>query len=169
MYQGAVAKFDKKTEKFQTWSLPPKTHKATHNQSDRCHALQGGLERLGPRCRHVFPPRLDPASWPIRSVPAISRPSPNIYDVISGLSKQAYFTVFGPIKSEGLMPKTRTSRSIRRLLRIPRAAPRAIGLARPLMVRRISRQIDWHVDTGDAALFRSGCRQRHGPSLTMGG
>src|SRR6202158_5794663 len=44
MYQGAAAKFDKKTEKIQTWSLPPEDNKGYTqiNQIDAMHSKADG-------------------------------------------------------------------------------------------------------------------------------
>jgi virginiamycin B lyase len=84
MYQGAAAKFDKKTEKFQTWSLPPEDNKGYTqiNQVDAMHSKVDGKVWVQ-----------DAGTYSLRRLDPV--PSPNIYDVISDSQNNAYFTVFG--------------------------------------------------------------------------
>jgi len=77
MYQGAVAKFDKKTENFQNLEPSPEDNKVLHtNHSDRCHALQGGWKGLGADAGTYSLRRLDPVTGQFEVFPAISRAQP---------------------------------------------------------------------------------------------
>lgn len=95
-FQGGVAKFDRKTEKFQTWGLPA--------ELDGDHVQ---INQVGPAYSHVDGKvwfqdagtytilRLDVASGKIESFAPFKIPRPNIYDVISDPENNAYFTVYG--------------------------------------------------------------------------
>src|SRR6267154_232833 len=65
MYQGAVAKFDKKTEKFQTWSLPPEDNKGYTqiNQTDAMHSKVDGKVWVQDAGTYSLR-RLDPVTGP---------------------------------------------------------------------------------------------------------
>jgi len=96
MYQGAVAKFDKKTEKFQTWSLPPEDNKGYTqiNQTDAMHSKVDGKVWVQDAGTYSLR-RLDPVTGQFEVFQPFPEPSPNIYDVISDSQNNAYFTVFG--------------------------------------------------------------------------
>jgi virginiamycin B lyase len=95
-FQGGVARFDRKSEKFQTWSLPA--------------ALNGDhvqINQVGPQYSHVDAKvwaqdagtytvlRLDIASGKWEVFEPFPIPRPNIYDVIADARNNGYFTVFG--------------------------------------------------------------------------
>lgn len=96
MYQGAVAKFDRKTETFQTWSLPPDQNKdyTQINQVDAKHEKVDGRVWVQDAGTYTLR-RLDPVSGKFELFKPFPDPSPNIYDVISDARNNAYFTVFG--------------------------------------------------------------------------
>jgi len=108
MYQGAVAKFDKKTEKFQTWSLPPEDNKGYTqiNQTDAMHSKVDGKVWVQDAGTYSLR-RLDPASGQFEVFQPFPEPSPNIYDVISDSQNNAYFTVFGADQIGRIDAKTR--------------------------------------------------------------
>lgn len=95
-FQGGVAKFDRKTEAFQTWSLPPELN-GNHVQ----------ITQLSPESSHVDGKvwisdagtyttlRLDTASGKFEVFEAFKIPRPNIYDVISDAQNNVFFTVMG--------------------------------------------------------------------------
>ena len=95
-FQGGIAKFDRKTEKFQTWSLPPELN-GDHvqiNQVSADHSQVDGkvwLQDAG--TYNVL--RLDLKSGKFEVFTPFSIPRPNIYDVISDAHNNVYFTVMG--------------------------------------------------------------------------
>jgi virginiamycin B lyase len=96
MYQGAVGKFDTKTEKFQTWSLPPEDNKdyTQINQVDPMHSKVDGKVWVQDAGEYTLR-RLDPVSGKFEIFRPFPAPSPNIYDIISDSQNNGYFTVFG--------------------------------------------------------------------------
>jgi virginiamycin B lyase len=96
MYQGAVGKFDTKTEKFQTWSLPPEDNKdyTQINQIDPMHSKVDGKVWVQDAGEYTLR-RLDPVSGKFEIFRPFPAPSPNIYDIISDSQNNGYFTVFG--------------------------------------------------------------------------
>jgi len=96
MYQGAVGKFDTKTEKFQTWSLPPEDNKdyTQINQIDPMHSKVDGKVWVQDAGEYTLR-RLDPVSGKFEVFRPFPAPSPNIYDIISDSQNNGYFTVFG--------------------------------------------------------------------------
>src|ERR1700731_84482 len=96
MYQGAAAKFDKKTEKFQTWSLPPEDNKGYTqiNQIDAMHSKVDGKVWVQDAGEYALR-RLDPVTGKFEVYRPFPAPSPNIYDIISDSQNNGYFTVFG--------------------------------------------------------------------------
>ena len=96
MYQSAIAKFDKKTEKFQTWSLPPELN-GDHvqiNQVSPEHAYVDGKVWLQDAGTYTVL-RLDLKSGKFEVFAPYKIPRPNIYDVISDERNNVYFTVYG--------------------------------------------------------------------------
>ena len=96
MYQGAAAEFDRKTEKFQTWSLPPEDNKdyTQINQTAPTHSKVDGKVWVQDAGTYSLR-RLDLATGKFEVWQPFPAPSPNIYDVISDSQNDAYFTVFG--------------------------------------------------------------------------
>jgi streptogramin lyase len=95
-FQGGVAKFDKRTEKFQTWSLPPELNGdyVQINQVSPEHSYVDGKVWLQDAGTYTVL-RLDPKSGKFEVFTPFAIPRPNIYDVISDAGNNAYFTVFG--------------------------------------------------------------------------
>jgi virginiamycin B lyase len=96
MFQGGVAKFDRKTEKFQTWNIPPEYNKGytQTNQTDPMHSKVDGkvwVQESGTFT--LF--RLEPATGKFEYFEPFPQPSPNIYDIIADSQNNVYFTVFG--------------------------------------------------------------------------
>jgi streptogramin lyase len=95
-FQGGVAKFDKKTEKFQTWSLPPELngdHVQINQVSPEHHKVDGKIWLQDAGTYTVL--RLDVKSGKFEVFEPFPIPRPNIYDVISDVRNNVYFTVFG--------------------------------------------------------------------------
>jgi len=95
-FQGGVAKFDRKTETFQTWSLPPELngdHVQINQVSADHHKVDGKVWLQDAGTYTVM--RLDPASGKFEVYEPFKIPRPNIYDVISDAQNNVYFTVFG--------------------------------------------------------------------------
>jgi virginiamycin B lyase len=95
-FQGGVAKFDRKTETFQTWSLPPELngdHVQINQVSADHHKVDGKVWLQDAGTYNVL--RLDPASGKFEVFEPFKIPRPNIYDVISDAQNNVYFTVFG--------------------------------------------------------------------------
>jgi len=95
-FQGGIAKFDRKTETFQTWSLPPALN-GPHVQ----------INQVGPGRSHVDGKvwlqdagtytvlRLDVASGAFEVFEPYKIPRPNVYDVIPDSKNNAHFLVLG--------------------------------------------------------------------------
>ena len=96
MYQGAVAKFDRKTEKFQTFSLPPDQNMdyTQINQVDAMHSKVDGKVWVQDAGTYTLR-QMDLATGKFQLYKPYPDPSPNIYDVISDALNNAYFTTFG--------------------------------------------------------------------------
>jgi len=95
-FQGAVAKFDRKTEKFQTWSLPPELngdYVQINQVSPEHHKVDGKVWLQDAGTYTVL--RLDEHSGKYEVFEPFKIPRPNIYDVISDPQNNVYFTVFG--------------------------------------------------------------------------
>jgi streptogramin lyase len=95
-FQGGVARFDRKTESFQTWSLPPELngdHVQINQISADHHKVDGKVWLQDAGTYTVL--RLDPASGKFEVFEPFVIPRPNIYDVISDAQNNVYFTVFG--------------------------------------------------------------------------
>ncbi len=95
-FQGGVAKFDRKTEKFQTWSLPPELNGdyVQINQVSPEHSFVDGKVWLQDAGTYTVL-RLDLKSGKFEVFAPFAIPRPNIYDVISDSRNNVYFTVFG--------------------------------------------------------------------------
>jgi virginiamycin B lyase len=95
-FQGGVAKFDKKSGKFQTWSLPPELngdHVQINQVSPEHHKVDGKVWLQDAGTYTVL--RLDVKSGKFEVFEPFPIPRPNIYDVISDTHNNVYFTVFG--------------------------------------------------------------------------
>jgi streptogramin lyase len=95
-FQGGVARFDRKTETFRTWSLPPELngdHVQINQISADHHKVDGKVWLQDAGTYTVL--RLDPASGKFEVYEPFTIPWPNIYDVISDAQNNVYFTVFG--------------------------------------------------------------------------
>jgi streptogramin lyase len=95
-FQGGIAKFDRKTEKFQTWSLPPDLngdHVQINQVSPEHHNVDGKVWLQDAGTYTVL--RLDVKTGKFEVFEPYPIPRPNIYDVISDPQNNVYFTVFG--------------------------------------------------------------------------
>ena len=95
-FQGGVARFDRKTETFRTWSLPPELngdHVQINQISADHHKVDGKVWLQDAGTYTVL--RLDPTSGKFEVYEPFTIPRPNIYDVISDVQNNVYFTVFG--------------------------------------------------------------------------
>ena len=95
-FQGGIAKFDKRTEKFQTWSLPPELNGdyVQINQVSPEHSHVDGKVWLQDAGTYTVL-RLDVKSGKFEAFAPYAVPRPNIYDVISDPQNNVYFTVLG--------------------------------------------------------------------------
>ncbi|MBZ5576659.1 MAG: carboxypeptidase regulatory-like domain-containing protein [Acidobacteriia bacterium] len=95
-FQGGIAKFDRKTEKFQTWSLPPELNGdyVQINQVSPEHSYVDGKVWLQDAGTYTVL-RLDLKSGKFEVFTPYAIPRPNIYDVISDAQNNVYFTVMG--------------------------------------------------------------------------
>ena len=95
-FQGAIAKFDRKTEKFQTWSLPPELNGdyVQINQVSPEHTYVDGKVWLQDAGTYTVL-RLDVKSGRFEVFSPYAIPRPNIYDVISDSQNNCWFTVYG--------------------------------------------------------------------------
>jgi len=95
-FQGGIAKFDRKTEAFKTWSLPPELngdHVQVNQVSADHHKVDGKIWLQDAGTYTVL--RLDEKSGKFEVFEPFKIPRPNIYDVISDAQNNAYFTVYG--------------------------------------------------------------------------
>jgi virginiamycin B lyase len=95
-FQGGIAKFDRQTERFQTWSLPPELN-GDHvqiNQVSPEHSRVDGKVWLQDAGTYTVL-RLDLKSGKFEVFAPYAIPRPNIYDVISDPENSVYFTVMG--------------------------------------------------------------------------
>jgi streptogramin lyase len=95
-FQGGVAKFDRKTEKFKTWNLPANLngdHVQINQVSPEHHKVDGKIWLQDAGTYTVL--RLDEKSGQFEVFEPYKIPRPNIYDVISDPQNNVYFTVFG--------------------------------------------------------------------------
>ncbi|HXD74918.1 MAG TPA: carboxypeptidase regulatory-like domain-containing protein [Vicinamibacterales bacterium] len=95
-FQGGVAKFDRTTEKFRTWSLPPELngdYVQINQVSPEHHKVDGKVWLQDAGTYNVL--RLDEKSGKYEVFEPFRIPRPNIYDVISDPQNNVYFTVFG--------------------------------------------------------------------------
>jgi virginiamycin B lyase len=95
-FQGGIAKFDRKTETFETWSLPPDLN-GPHVQinqvsPDRAH-VDGRVWLQDAGTYTVL--RLDPKSGRFEVFEPYKIPRPNVYDVIPDSKNNGYFLVLG--------------------------------------------------------------------------
>jgi len=95
-FQGGVAKFDRKTETFETWSLPPDLN-GPHVQinqvsPDRAH-VDGKVWLQDAGTYTVL--RLDPKAGKFDVFEPYKIPRPNVYDVIPDSKNNGYFLVLG--------------------------------------------------------------------------
>jgi streptogramin lyase len=95
-FQGGIAKFDKKTGTFQTWSLPPEINGdyVQVNQVSPEHSHVDGKVWLQDAGTYTVL-RLDLQSGKFEVFAPYAIPRPNIYDVISDPQNNVYFTGFG--------------------------------------------------------------------------
>jgi virginiamycin B lyase len=95
-FQGGIAKFDRKTEKFQVWSLPPELNGdyVQINQVSPEHSYVDGKVWLQDAGTYTVL-RLDLKSGKFEVFTPFAIPRPNIYDIVSDPENNVYFTVFG--------------------------------------------------------------------------
>ena len=95
-FQGGLAKFDRKTETFETWDLPAELN-GPHVQinqvgPDRSH-VDGRVWLQDAGTYTVL--RLDPQSGKFEVFEPYKIPRPNVYDVIPDSKNNGYFLVLG--------------------------------------------------------------------------
>jgi streptogramin lyase len=95
-FQGGIAKFDKKTEKFQTWSLPPELngdHVQINQVSPNRHKVDGKVWLQDAGTYTIL--RLDVASGKFEVFEPYKIPRPNVYDVIPDSQNNGYVLPLG--------------------------------------------------------------------------
>ena len=95
-FQGGIAKFDRKTETFQTWSLPPELngpHVQINQVSPDRSYIDGKVWLQDAGTYTVL--RLDPATGKFEVFEPYKIPRPNVYDVIPDSKNNAHFLVLG--------------------------------------------------------------------------
>jgi streptogramin lyase len=95
-FQGGIAKFDRKTEKFETWSLPPQLngdHVQINQVSPDRHHVDGKVWLQDAGTYTVL--RLDLRSGTFEAFAPYAIPRPNVYDVIPDSKNNGFFLVMG--------------------------------------------------------------------------
>ena len=95
-FQGGIAKFDRKTETFQTWSLPAELngpHVQINQVSPDRSYVDGKVWLQDAGTYTVL--RLDPGSGKFAVFEPYAIPRPNVYDVIPDSQNNGYFLVLG--------------------------------------------------------------------------
>ena len=95
-FQGGVARFDRKTETFQTWSLPPALngpHVQINQVSPERSHVDGKVWLQDAGTYTVL--RLDVASGTFEVFEPYAIPRPNVYDVIPDSRNNGYFLAMG--------------------------------------------------------------------------
>jgi virginiamycin B lyase len=95
-FQGGIAKFDRKTEKFQTWSLPPELngdHVQINQVSPDRHHIDGKVWLQDAGTYTVL--RLDVRTGTFEVFEPYKIPRPNVYDVIPDSRNNGFFLVMG--------------------------------------------------------------------------
>ena len=95
-FQGGIAKFDRKTEKFQAWSLPPHLngdHVQVNQVSPDKHHVDGKVWLQDAGTYTVL--RLDIKSGRFEAFEPYKIPRPNVYDVIPDSMNNGFFLVMG--------------------------------------------------------------------------
>ena len=95
MFQGGIAKFDRKTEKFQMWSLPPQFNRDM-TQVNMTSPLSSGVDGRVWTNNNGFAAvhRLDLATGKFETWEPFKSGNHNIYDVVADSKNNAYFTDF---------------------------------------------------------------------------
>jgi streptogramin lyase len=95
-FQGGIAKFDRKTEKFQTWSLPPELngdHVQINQVSPGHHKVDGKVWLQDAGTYTIL--RLDVASGTFERFEPYKIPRPNVYDVVPDSQNNGYVLPLG--------------------------------------------------------------------------
>jgi virginiamycin B lyase len=95
-FQGGIAKFDRKTEKFQVWSLPPELngdHVQINQVSPNRHHVDGKVWLQDAGTYTVI--RLDVRSGKFEMFEPYKIPRPNVYDVIPDSRNNGYVLPLG--------------------------------------------------------------------------
>ena len=98
MYQASVAKFDRKTEKFQVWTIPPELNKDNtqiNMTSPMSYTVDGKLWTQNNGFAAVHRIDLESGKWETWDPFKESPRGHNIYDVIADSQNNAYFTDIG--------------------------------------------------------------------------
>jgi streptogramin lyase len=95
-FQGGIAKFDRKTETFTTYPLPPEfdgDFVQINQVAPEHHKVDGKVWLQDAGTYRVF--RVDEKTGKYEVFEPFAIPRPNIYDVIADAQNNVYFTVFG--------------------------------------------------------------------------
>ncbi len=95
-FQGGIARFDRKTEKFRTWSLPPEfngPHVQVNQVSPERSYVDGKVWLQDAGTYTVL--RLDIATGKFEQFSPYKIPRPNLYDVIPDSQNNGYFLTMG--------------------------------------------------------------------------
>ena len=98
MYQASIAKFDRKTEKFQIWTIPPELNKDNtqiNMTSPKSYTVDGKLWTQNNGFAGVHRVDLKSGKWETWDPFKESPRGHNIYDVIADSQNNVYFTDIG--------------------------------------------------------------------------
>ena len=168
-FQGGIAKFDKKTEKFQTWSLPPELngdHVQINQVSPDRHHIDGKVWLQDAGTYTVL--RLDVATGTFEVFEPYKIPRPNVYDVIPDSQNNGFFLVMGAEDVGKIDAKTGKIDDLQDADARVGTAARDDGRAGSPLVRREPRRQDRDVRHADRRRSRSGRRRRRarGPTTS---
>jgi virginiamycin B lyase len=95
-FQGGIAKFDRKTETFESWSLPPALN-GPHVQINQVSPDRAYVDnRIWLQDAGTYTVlRLDPSSGKFEVFEPYAIPRPNVYDIIPDSKNNGYFLVLG--------------------------------------------------------------------------
>jgi streptogramin lyase len=95
-FQGGIAKFDRKTEKFQTWSLPPEfngDHVQINQVGPGSHNVDGKVWLQDAGTYTIL--RLDTATGKFEMFEPYKIPRPNVYDIVPDSKNNGYYLPLG--------------------------------------------------------------------------
>ncbi|MBI3550180.1 MAG: carboxypeptidase regulatory-like domain-containing protein [Elusimicrobia bacterium] len=105
MYQGAIAKFDRKTEKFQLWKMPAELNKSgtqVNMTSPMNYDVDGKIWTQNNGASAVHRVDLKTGKWETWKPYEKAPKGHNIYDTVSDSQNNVYFTDLGNFSADGM-------------------------------------------------------------------